>query len=170
MLFRSALAPPAPGIVITESQGDLERRPGARGRGPWCDSCGRARIFSLNPTVPRRLRNPRMFSLPDSGGSVPKKQPESPGQRVPRRVGRRLQSSFCLRLGPADPSLRRVSSTRAVNAGRNTGSRPPRARSVESAGEILEPAVGRGSRTRRQDGFHSESPGLCSLGQASQPL
>ena len=37
----------------------------ARGRGPWCDSCGRARIFSLNPTVPCRLRNPRTFSLPD---------------------------------------------------------------------------------------------------------
>lgn len=82
-----ALAPPPPGIVIAESQGDLERRAGARGQGPWCDSCGRARIFSLNPTVPCRLRNPRTFSLPDSGGSVPKKQPESPGQRVPAGSG-----------------------------------------------------------------------------------
>lgn len=59
------LTNPTPGIVIAESQGDLERRAGARGRGPCCDSCGRARIFSLNPTVPCRLRNPRTFSLPD---------------------------------------------------------------------------------------------------------
>lgn len=44
------------------SRGDPGSEP-ARGRGPRRDSCGRAGIFSLNPTVPCWLRNPRAFPL-----------------------------------------------------------------------------------------------------------
>lgn len=131
-----------------KSRGPGEARP-ARGRGPWRDSCERAGIFSLNPAVPCRLRNPRVLPLPNAGGLSLKKKPLNPGQRVPGGPGAasNLRSDFawgeltCHR-GLPPPRVPGLESKRRQEHPLLTTTS-----SLRSAGESPELAVGRGRVT-----------------------
>lgn len=155
------------GMGRRKSRGPGEARP-ARGRGPWRDSCGRAGIFSLNPTVPCRLRSPGAFLLPKPGGAAPQIKPLSPGQRVPGWPGAtsnlRSASAWGQRTchrGPAPPRVPGLGSKRGREYPVLATTRSPR-----SARDSPEPARWAGEVAPGSLGFVQTPPGCAALGKS----